>query len=226
MTICLNMELFKHTLFINLASRNDRLEHVTSEFNKMGINAERVDAIKMASGAIGCTLSHIKCLEIAKDRQYEQVFICEDDITFLDPDLLTQNITKFYENKTINWDVIIVSGNNGPPFQTINDYCVRVLNCQAATGYIVKRQMYDAMLTNFKAGLAQLIKDPTNKRMFAVDMYWKGLQTQYYWYMIIPLTTVQYENYSDIEQKEVNYINLMLDLNKEWLTKRTKMQFS
>ena len=226
MAVHLNMELFKHTLFINLASRNDRLEHVTSEFNKMGINAERVDAIKMASGAIGCTLSHIKCLEIAKDRQYEQVFICEDDITFLDPDLLTQNITKFYENKTINWDVIIVSGNNGPPFQTINDYCVRVLNCQAATGYIVKRQMYDAMLTNFKAGLAQLIKDPTNKRMFAVDMYWKGLQMQYYWYMIIPLTTVQYENYSDIEQKEVNYVNLMLDLNKEWLTTRTKMQFS
>lgn len=220
------MELFKHTLFINLASRKDRLEHVMSEFNKMGVAAERIDAIKMASGAIGCSLSHIKCLEIARDRDYEQVFICEDDITFLNPDLLTQNITQFYENKTINWDVLIVSGNNGPPFQPINDYCVRVLNCQAATGYIVKRRMYDAMLNNYKTGLAQLIKDPTNKRMFAVDMYWKHLQQQYFWYMIIPLTTVQYENYSDIEQQNVNYVGLMLDLNKEWLTKRKQLQFS
>ena len=226
MAVHLNMELFKHTLFINLASRNDRLEHVTSEFNKMGINAERVDAIKMASGAIGCTLSHIKCLEIAKDRQYEQVFICEDDITFLDPDLLTQNITKFYENKTINWDVLIVSGNNCPPFQTITDYCSRIFNCQTTTGYIVKQGMYDILIDNFKTGLNKLLKDPQNKREYAIDIYWKRLQTQYYWYIITPLTTIQYENYSDVEQQTVNYSSLMLDLNKEWLTKRTNIHFS
>ena len=60
------MELFTNTLFINLASRTDRLEHVISEFGKFGLTPERVDAVKMASGAVGCTLSHIKCLEIAK----------------------------------------------------------------------------------------------------------------------------------------------------------------
>lgn len=214
------MELFKHTLFINLASRKDRLEHVTSEFNKMGINGQRVDAVKMASGAIGCTLSHIKCLEIAKECQYEQVFICEDDITFLNPELLKQNITKFYENKTINWDVLIVSGNNCPPFQKITDYCSRIFNCQTTTGYIVKQAMYDVLINNFKTGLSKLLKDPENKREYAIDIYWKRLQTQYYWYIITPLTTIQYENYSDVEQQNVNYSNLMLDLNKEWLTKR------
>ena len=211
------MELFTNTLFINLASRTDRLEHVTAEFKKMGITAERVDAIKMASGAIGCSLSHIKCLEIAKERNYEHVFICEDDITFLKPELLKENITKFYNNKEINWDVVIVSGNNGQPFININDYCVRILNCQAATGYIVKRHMYDVMLENFKTGVNKLTKDPTNKRQYAVDMYWKLLQPQYFWYMIIPLTAVQYENYSDIEEKQVNYVGLMLDLEKERL---------
>lgn len=85
--------------------------------------------------------------------------------------------------------------------------------------------MYDTMISNFKAGLEQLIKDPTNKRMYALDMYWKLLQPQYFWYMIIPLTTVQYENYSDIEHQDVNYVGLMLDLNKEWLAKQ-KMLFS
>jgi GR25 family glycosyltransferase involved in LPS biosynthesis len=226
LTVYLNMELFKHTLFINLASRKDRLEHVTSELNKMGINGQRVDAVKMASGAIGCSLSHIKCLEIAKESKYEQVFICEDDITFLNPELLKQNITKFYENKTINWDVLIIGGNNGPPFQKINEYCSRVFNCQTTTGYIVKCGMYDVLIDNFKTGLSKLLKTPQNKREYAIDMYWKRLQIQYYWYIITPLTIIQYENYSDVEDQNVNYSHLMLDLNKEWLTKQKQLQYS
>lgn len=220
------MELFTNTLFINLASRTDRLEHVISEFGKFGLTPERVDAVKMASGAIGCTLSHIKCLEIAKTRKYEHVFICEDDITFLKPELLRENLTKFYNNTTIQWDVLIIGGNNCPPFQVITDYCSRIFNCQTTTGYIVKQNMYDVLLDNFKTGLNLLLKDPQNKREYAIDMYWKRLQTQYFWYIITPLTTTQYENYSDVEQQNVDYSHLMLDMEKEWLMKRHRMQFT
>ena len=55
------MELLDHTFFINLDHRTDRLEHVTKEFEKMGINAERISGIQPKSPAIGCTMSHIKC---------------------------------------------------------------------------------------------------------------------------------------------------------------------
>ena len=75
------MELLNHTFVINLDHRTDRLEHVTKEFEKMGINAERISGIQPKSPAIGCTMSHIKCLELAKTRNYKQVFISEDDIT-------------------------------------------------------------------------------------------------------------------------------------------------
>jgi GR25 family glycosyltransferase involved in LPS biosynthesis len=223
--VLLNMELFTNTLFINLASRTDRLEHVISEFGKFGLTPERVDAVKMAAGAIGCTLSHIKCLEIAKSRNYEHVFICEDDITFLKPELLRENLTKFHNNTTIQWDVLIIGGNNCPPFQVITDYCSRIFNCQTTTGYIVKKNMYDVLLDNFKTGLNLLLKDPQNKREYAIDMFWKRLQTQYFWYIITPLTTTQYENYSDVEQQTVDYSHLMLDMEKEWLMKRHQMQF-
>ena len=219
------MELFTNTLFINLSSRTDRLEHVLNEFNKFGLTPERVDAVKMASGAIGCTLSHIKCLEIAKSRDLEHVFICEDDITFLKPDLLRENLTKFYNNKEIQWDILIIGGNNCPPFQQITDYCSRIFNCQTTTGYVVKKCMYDILLENFQTGLDLLLKNPNNKREYAIDMYWKRLQPQYYWYIITPLTTIQYENYSDVEQQTVNYSNLMLDLNKEWLLRRQYTMF-
>ena len=51
------MELFEHTFFINLDHRTDRLEHITKEFEKMGIQAERVQGIQPRSPAVGCTMS-------------------------------------------------------------------------------------------------------------------------------------------------------------------------
>jgi len=220
------MDLFKHTLFINLEHRTDRLEHVTNEFEKMGINAERVNAVRPSSGAVGCTLSHIKCLELAKSRDYDYVCICEDDITFTKPEIFKDQLNKFYENKNIQWDILILGGNNVPPYQQIFEYSARVFNCQTTTGYIVKKPMYDIIIKNFKDGVQHLVKNPENKKMYAIDVYWKRLQMQYYWYMITPPTVTQYENYSDIENTNTNYNHLLLDMDKKWLFKQQNMNFT
>lgn len=214
------MDLFKHTFFINLESRKDRLEHAENEFKKMNIKAERFNAVKLASGAVGCTMSHIKCLELAKQRNYEQVFVCEDDIIFKNPELLKNNITKFSGNKDIQWDVLIIGGNSVPPYMKVGDYCARILNCQTTTGYIVKKSFYDILINNMKEGVKHLMKEPENKRQYAIDIYWKILQMQYFWYMIIPPTVSQYENYSDIEGKNMSYDHLLLDMEKEWFVKQ------
>jgi GR25 family glycosyltransferase involved in LPS biosynthesis len=215
------MDLFKNTLYINLEHRKDRLEHVQQEFEKMGIVGERVNAVKMKEGAIGCTLSHIRCLELAKQRGYEEVFICEDDITFTNPTLLKTNIELFYDREDINWDLLVIGGNNVPPSQRISQFCIRVFNCQTTTGYIVKNTYYDTLIKNFKESASLLMKNPTpdGKRQYALDIYWKRLQMQDYWYMIIPATVTQYENYSDIEERRTNYDHLMLDIVKPWLFK-------
>jgi GR25 family glycosyltransferase involved in LPS biosynthesis len=212
------MELLKNTLFINLEHRKDRLAHVNQELTKLEIEGERVNAVKAKVGAIGCTLSHIRCLELAKQRNYEYVFICEDDITFTNPALLLENIKKFQENDKILWDMIIIGGNNVPPYHKVNDYCVRVFYCQTTTGYIVKNTYFDTLIKNFKESANLLMKHPTDegKKKYALDIYWKKLQIQDFWYMIIPPTVIQYENYSDIEEKETDYKHLMLDMDKEW----------
>ena len=220
------MDIFEHSLFINLDHRKDRLEHVEKEFEKVGIQAERFNAIKTTSGAVGCTLSHIKCLEIAKERDYEQVFICEDDITFTNPELFKTNIEKFCENEDIMWDVLIIGGNNVPPYKQYYDYCARVYNCQTTTGYIVKQEFYDVMIKNFKEGVTKLMRDPNNKRMYAIDIYWKKLQMENFWYMITPPTVTQYENYSDIENKNLNYDHLLLDMDKKWLFQQQSQNIS
>ena len=186
------MDILQNTFYINLEHRTDRLEHIHNELKKIGIKGERFNAIKTKSGAIGCTLSHIKCLELAKERNYEEVFICEDDITFTNPKLFLENLQKFCDNDDIMWDVLIIGGNNVPPYKQYYDYCARVFNCQTTTGYIVKQDFYDVIIKNFKEGVFNLMKNPENKREYAIDIYWKKLQMENFWYMITPPTVTQY----------------------------------
>jgi glycosyl transferase, family 25 len=218
------MELFQHSLFINLDSRTDRFDHALEEFDKFNIEVERVPAIKHKQGAVGCTMSHIKCLQLAKARDYEHVFICEDDITFTDPKKLQESAELFKQNIQLDWDVLIIGGNNVPPYKKITDYCARIFNCQTTTGYIVRKHFYDTLIANFKESATNLMRKPENGREFALDIYWKKLQTQHTWLMLTPPTVTQYESFSDIEQKNVNYDHLMLDMNKEWYMKQLQQR--
>lgn len=212
------MDLLKYTFFINLKERTDRLKHVESELEKLNIKGERVNAKKLENGAVGCTLSHISCLELAKKRGYPHVFICEDDIQFLDPNIFLDSLKKFERSKHAKkFDVLIIGGNNCPPYEKIEDYCIRISNCQTTTGYIVREHYYDTLITNFKDSAYNLMKNPEKIHQYALDMYWKNLQLYGNWMMIIPTTVVQYENYSDIEKHNVDYKHLMLDLDKKWL---------
>ena len=215
--------LLHYVLYINLEERQDRLNNMLDEMTKMSIIGERVAGIKTPRGAIGCTLSHIRCLELAKSRGWPHVFICEDDILFLNPELLKENLLKFSQNTEIPWDVVIIGGNNCPPYQPVSDYCIRVFNTQTTTGYIVRSHYYDTLIHNFKESAAKLMREPHNSKMYALDIYWKRLQQLGNWYMIIPPSVVQREDYSDIEGRRVDYSKLMLDLDKKWLVNVPKM---
>jgi GR25 family glycosyltransferase involved in LPS biosynthesis len=202
-------------IYINLDSRPDRNEHVKNELAKVGINKpDRFKAIKLENGALGCSMSHLKCIENAKQKDYPCVFICEDDIEFLDPSLFLNQMQTFL-NSNINWDVIIVAGNNMLPYTPVNNTCIKVLNCQTTTGYIVKKEYYDKLMQNYKEGTQKLMKDPTNNE-YKIDKYWFRLQREHNWYLIIPLTVVQKEDYSDIEKRVTNFKNYMLNYNKAY----------
>lgn len=211
--------LFENTQFINLEHRLDRLIHVKKELAKVNIVGNRFNAIKTSNGAVGCSMSHLKCIEMAKNNDSPFVFICEDDIQFLNPELFLKNLGLFCENVNNDWDVLIISGNICPPFQAIGDFCVRLVNCQTTTGYIVQKHYYDTLIANFREGITKLLSNPTNKREYAIDMYWKRLQQKDKWFMIVPPTVVQMEGFSDVEGRETNYKHLMMDMQKEWLFK-------
>jgi GR25 family glycosyltransferase involved in LPS biosynthesis len=210
----------KHTLYINLSNRVDRKLHVENELAKIGIPFERFNAIKLPNGALGCSMSHLKCLQTAKEMGWSHVFVCEDDIQFLDPELFKNQLDTFLKNHTDDWDVLLVAGNNMPPYIPIDDTCVQVKQCQTTTGYIVKQHYYDTLIENFKLGIQYLMREPNKHTLYAIDKYWFFLQQQHRWFLIIPLTVVQRTDYSDIEKRMVNYKRIMTDLDKQQLIQR------
>lgn len=211
-----------NTFYINLEHRTDRKEHVENELNNIGIKATRFNAIKMTNGAIGCSMSHLKLLENAKKNQLSHILIVEDDITFLDPSLFKTQINKFFELHNNNWDVILFAGNNMPPFEIIDDTCVKVNRCQTTTGYLVNGHYINVLISNIKMGLTHLINKPNESVKYAIDKFWFVLQNNSKWYLITPLTVVQREDYSDIEKRITNYQSLMQDLDKAELFKALK----
>ena len=88
----------EHAFYINLESRVDRKQHVEEQLSNIGICAARFNAIKLTNGAIGCSMSHLKCLELAKQNNWEHVLIVEDDILFLNPELFKTQLDKFLKN--------------------------------------------------------------------------------------------------------------------------------
>ena len=212
----------KYCLYINLESRKDRREHIEQELKSIGINGVRFNAVKLQNGRIGCSMSHLKCLQIAKKNNWPYVMICEDDLLFLDKEKAVKHMNDFFkmhhENKYI-CNIVLIAGNNVPPYKKIDDTCIRVSHCQTTTGYIVKNTYYDTLIDNIKTGIEKLMKNPTNAFSYAIDKYWIQLQKKDVWYLLAPIIAVQREDYSDIEQRTTNYEYIMKDLDKPHLVR-------
>ena len=224
-----NVSSIQNALYINLESRKDRRTHVeaqlaalkNAEHNGMpNLVAERFNAIKhVIHGAIGCSMSHMRCIQIAKERGWDHVLICEDDVLFTNVPLFLEQLAKFMATVPA-WDVVLLAGNNIPPFRVVNNACIQVNHCQTTTAYIVRSHYYDALIANYRAGLNKLMRNPTQKLDYAIDRYWFELQLRDRWFLITPLSVVQREDYSDIEQCFTNYGHLMLDLDKTQMMRR------
>jgi GR25 family glycosyltransferase involved in LPS biosynthesis len=202
--------------YINLDHRTDRKQHIENQLEQIRMtgNITRFNAIKNANGRIGCSLSHLKCLQMAKEAKWESVMILEDDILFMLPDKFVENANSFFSNKQNKWDVLLLAGNNLPPFETNDGVSIQVSHCQTTTGYIVKRHYYDALISNIKEGITKLMKEPEHHYYYAVDKYWLQLQKQDRWMLLIPIIVVQKPDYSDIEKKYTDYQRIMTSVDK------------
>ena len=70
-------------------------------------------------------------------------------------------------------------------------------------------------MENYKEGIQKQLKEPLVPD-YKIDKYWFKLQKEDNWFLIIPLTVIQREDYSDIEKKKTNFGNYMLNYNKAY----------
>ena len=205
----------KNVLYINLDSRIDRRNHFEMAFNKIGLQLQRFQAIEKKNGAVGCTMSHIACLELAIKNKWDHVLVCEDDATITNPGQLVYQVNQFFKKMGNHWDVLLLGGNNYQPFRQMSSECIRVGNCQTTTCYLVNSHYFETLLNNFKTGLRNL--ETTNEQQkYAIDQYWKHLQRMHRWYLIIPVSVIQRSDYSNISKQHTDYTKDMLTVNKKW----------
>lgn len=213
-----NIQDIQHIFYINLEHRKDRKIYVEEQLRTIGFSNEQIQrfpALCLSNGALGCSMSHLKCIQTAKDNGWPHVLICEDDIQFLNPELFIKQINTFLSSKSsTSWDVLLLAGNNMLPYKKESDNYIQVHHCLTTTGYIVQSHYYDTLLENYKQGIMHLIKNPENKNLYAIDKFWLSLQKRDNWFLTIPLSVVQRENFSDIEKKVTNFNSYMLNYNK------------
>lgn len=208
------MDKIDAILYINLDHRKDRREHLEAEFQRMGIPADkihRVPAIKNANGALGCTLSHIKCLKIVEEEhpEWQRVMIMEDDFTFKGAAFadFDGGLRAFFDRfDGEGWDIFLPSYNHwnaqGVPVEGTPFY--KVLYSQTTSSYVFQRHYLPVLKENFRSSAEGLIKNG-KVGQFCLDINWTRLQPTGRWYLVIPALGHQYDNFSDIEAREVRY---------------------
>ena len=193
-------EVLDAILYINLAHREDRKQHVLDEIKKINPSLDRVHRVNALyvqnQGALGASMSHIKALELMiKHPEWERCAIFEDDFTF-SPNAAT-GLNALLSRA--DFDVLLL-GVGTMAYDEIGDQqIIRVLSSQTASGYIVHRNYVGVLLENFRAGFESLLCGARPEEA-CIDMYWKRLMPGSRWYTARDRVGFQYGNFSDIEK--------------------------
>ncbi|MEI8300696.1 MAG: glycosyltransferase family 25 protein [Chlamydiota bacterium] len=195
---------FDAIVYINLSHRHDRNKLLLEELNRLEVNQDKIHRFEAVhdflNGHRGCAQSHIKVLELAKEKRWKNVLILEDDVAFTQSkEEIEHTISSFlkaFENK---WDVFFLGANIFEYEATDYPDFKKVLCAQCAHAYVVNSDYIDLLKNCFHEAYLSMLEDDllygfTSK---AIDQQWKSLQRQGRWY-IGRLLGQQRRSYSDI----------------------------
>jgi glycosyl transferase family 25 len=183
--------------YINLDKRTDRKEQIEKELNDFGLKYERFKAFETPDfGILGCGLSHLEILKIAKKENYENVLILEDDFTFLVSKETLQNLLSDFFKLNLNYDVLFLSYNVLQHQELNNNIVNKILECQTASGYIVHKNYYDKLIQLYEHAMP-LLQQTRQHWIYANDQVWKQLQEKDNWFYFITRIGKQAPGFSD-----------------------------
>lgn len=191
---------FDQAFCINLDSRKDRWKASQKQFNKIGLEVERISAINgfneppasIRPGEVGCLKSHLKVFKIAKERGLKSFLILEDDIEFADDFHEKFNLI---ETQLKPYEMLYLGSNpHSGERHEISANINRITYTFAAHCIIFKESCFD-----------DIIKDLTGPMVSPVDVVYGRQQVVHTAYSVKPALAWQRKDFSDINQVIVDY---------------------
>ncbi len=201
------MEYIDHIFYINLDKRQDRKLLIETELTNLKWEAERFSGIYYPppKGIVGCTKSHLSVIKLAKERNYKNVLIMEDDLQFLkSKEEIEENLAKLFIQKP-NFDVCFLAYNLHEGELDIEyPFLTKVLYSATASCYIINNHYYDKLIELYEDAIPKL--DLTMEHWkYANDQVWKILQEKDNWYCFTTRLAKQRSGFSDNANKELVY---------------------
>lgn len=194
---------FGGSYYINLDRRPDLNEYAKQQHASVGITPERIagwDISPMSGefphvrskGHVGCTMSHMIALMLAKHRNLESVLILEDDATFAQDAL--ERWAELEPNIPEDWDVLFLGSwvnlHNEGLTQQIAPEIYRTRSALLTHAYAVHSRVYDKILSEIATGL-----EPVDQ-IISSQLRWMNA------YSIHPMIAYQHSHFS-----ETDYVN-------------------
>jgi glycosyl transferase, family 25 len=190
---------------INLKYRTDRLAQITNEMKWLcdNPNFERFEGVEYPNelnrnkaGMMGCGNSHLEIIKIAKERNYENVIIMEDDCIFQGKEKTMEYVQSCFDDVPEDYDMLfggIYQGSN--PIDSKKHWW-KIKNFSSTHFYVIKNTAYDTVLKDY---------DPTT---YHLDRYYAASNMNMY----VPklMFAIQSTGYSNIMERDVDYTYLLV----------------
>ena len=190
------MEYIDQVVYINLAKRPDRREHIEAFLDEYDIPAQRFEAIEHANGLYGCGQSHLAVLKMARDNEWRNVLIFEDDIICnVSSQAFERNIERLFTEGP-EFDVCMLDVNLQRSKPTEFEWLTRVQYAHCAGAYIVQGHYYQTLIDLYEWALPLLLQTGMHW-VYANDAVWERLQEMDKWYTFQEQICRQMAGYSD-----------------------------
>lgn len=199
--IKINWSFVDKIVYINLTKRTDRRESIEYQLKKIGVPQDKIirfEAVENENGALGCTLSHIGVMTMAKGNNWNNVLVLEDDMIFNDDDESLDRINYFFSSLIFSsWDAGLLSGSY---FQLNQEHgCFYRLYFSYLTNSYIVNQHYYQTLRNVFIKSAEELSAGVPRHKCCLDLHWNALMKEDNWYAAYPCVGYQLVDQSDIE---------------------------
>lgn len=204
-----------HLYYINLDKRTDRNQHfvdvVLPLFEAKPGDFTRISAVDTTDQptsdlrATGCTLSHLKIYELARQAGFRKILILEDDFHPVTNSLeLNVRIDHLFRHFP-DFNICQISYNpNYGKMIPVDDIIYTGCNIQTTSGYFIDINFCNVLKPVFEQSVENL-RNGQSAHQNACDQIWKQFQTEQNKWYLMRRCGVQQSGYSDIEGRRVSY---------------------